>query len=81
MGSGKGESGCAGAVSGREGACGAGAVYIQEDGCGFSTLLVVTGPHRGQMWFDGRATCDQILPSDGPAGPSPSPSGSSVEGS
>jgi hypothetical protein len=39
-----------------------GAVYIQEGGCGFSTLLVVTGPHRGEMWFDGRATCDQILP-------------------
>ncbi|MFE5620974.1 SMI1/KNR4 family protein [Streptomyces virginiae] len=40
----------------------AGAVYIQEGGCGFATLLVVTGPHRGEMWFDGRATCDQILP-------------------
>ena len=40
----------------------AGAVYIQEHGCGFSTLLVVTGPHRGTMWFDSRATCDLILP-------------------
>ncbi|MFJ7965386.1 SMI1/KNR4 family protein [Streptomyces sp. NPDC096324] len=39
-----------------------GAVFIQENGCGFSTLLVVTGPHRGSLWFDGRATCDQILP-------------------
>ncbi|MEV7975013.1 hypothetical protein [Streptomyces sp. NPDC086519] len=39
-----------------------GAVFIQDNGCGFSTLLVVTGPHRGTMWFDGRATCDQILP-------------------
>lgn len=39
-----------------------GAVFIQENGCGFSTLLIVTGPHRGTMWFDGRATCDQILP-------------------
>jgi hypothetical protein len=39
-----------------------GAVFIQENGCGFSTLLVVTGPHRGTMWFDSRATCDQILP-------------------
>ncbi|MCC3773734.1 SMI1/KNR4 family protein [Streptomyces sp. UNOB3_S3] len=39
-----------------------GAVFIQENGCGFSTLLVVTGPHRGTMWFDARATCDQILP-------------------
>lgn len=40
----------------------AGAVYIQENGCGFNTLLVVTGPHRGEMWFDARATCDLILP-------------------
>lgn len=40
----------------------AGAVYIQEGGCGFFTLLVVTGPHRGTMWFDARATCDRILP-------------------
>ncbi|MET9952879.1 SMI1/KNR4 family protein [Streptomyces sp. NPDC006339] len=40
----------------------AGAVYLQEGGCGFHTLLVVTGPHRGQMWFDSRATCDLILP-------------------
>ncbi|WP_432248678.1 SMI1/KNR4 family protein [Streptomyces sanyensis] len=40
----------------------AGAVYIRPGGCGFSTLLVVTGPHRGEMWFDGRATCDRILP-------------------
>ncbi|MEU1535781.1 SMI1/KNR4 family protein [Streptomyces fagopyri] len=39
-----------------------GAVFIRDNGCGFSTLLVVTGPHRGTMWFDGRATCDQILP-------------------
>ncbi|MFE2298547.1 hypothetical protein ACFXAW_10150 [Streptomyces sp. NPDC059445] len=39
-----------------------GAVFIQENGCGFSTLLVVTGPHRGSLWFDGRATCDRILP-------------------
>lgn len=39
-----------------------GAVFIQDNGCGFSTLLVVTGPHQGSLWFDGRATCDQILP-------------------
>ncbi|WP_405691208.1 SMI1/KNR4 family protein [Streptomyces sp. NBC_01185] len=39
-----------------------GAVYIQDNGCGFSTLLVVTGPLHGSLWFDGRATCDQILP-------------------
>ncbi|WMX45771.1 SMI1/KNR4 family protein [Streptomyces roseicoloratus] len=40
----------------------AGAVYLQEGGCGFHTLLVVSGPHRGEMWFDSRATCDRILP-------------------
>ncbi|MEW1719748.1 SMI1/KNR4 family protein [Streptomyces sp. NPDC093109] len=39
-----------------------GAVFIQDNGCGFSTLLVVTGPYRGSLWFDGRATCDRILP-------------------
>ncbi|WP_367133957.1 MULTISPECIES: hypothetical protein [Streptomyces] len=39
-----------------------GAVFTQENGCGFSTLLIVTGPHRGTMWFDARATCDRILP-------------------
>ncbi|GAA3392733.1 SMI1/KNR4 family protein [Streptomyces roseoviridis] len=40
----------------------AGAVSIREGGCGFHTLLVVTGPHRGEMWFDSRATCDLIVP-------------------
>ncbi|MFJ2738990.1 SMI1/KNR4 family protein [Streptomyces sp. NPDC087440] len=40
----------------------AGAVFVREGGCGFSTLLVVTGPHRGEMWFDARATCERILP-------------------
>ncbi len=39
-----------------------GAVFIQDNGCGISTLLVVSGPYRGSLWFDGRATCDQILP-------------------
>ncbi|MCX5399244.1 SMI1/KNR4 family protein [Streptomyces sp. NBC_00102] len=40
----------------------AGAVFVQDNGCGFSTLLVVTGPLRGSLWFDGRASCDLILP-------------------
>ncbi|MFF5277352.1 SMI1/KNR4 family protein [Streptomyces sp. NPDC000133] len=39
-----------------------GAVFIQDNGCGFSTLLVVAGPYQGSLWFDGRATCDRILP-------------------
>lgn len=24
--------------------------------------LIVTGPHRGTMWFDTWATCNQVLP-------------------
>ncbi|MGV9311318.1 SMI1/KNR4 family protein [Streptomyces sp. NPDC003691] len=40
----------------------AGAVVIRDGGCGFSTLLAVTGPLKGTVWFDGRATCDLILP-------------------
>ncbi|MFD8913164.1 SMI1/KNR4 family protein [Streptomyces sp. NPDC059575] len=40
----------------------AGAVFLHDDGCGFSTLLVVSGPMRGTMWFDGRATCDRLNP-------------------
>lgn len=40
----------------------AGAVVIQEHGCGFSTLLALTGPLAGTVWWDGRATCDLIVP-------------------
>lgn len=40
----------------------AGAVAVQEHGCGFSTLLAITGPLADTMWWDGRATCDLILP-------------------
>ncbi|MEV8454629.1 SMI1/KNR4 family protein [Streptomyces sp. NPDC052095] len=40
----------------------AGAVVAREHGCGFATLLAVTGPLAGTMWWDGRATCDLILP-------------------
>lgn len=39
-----------------------GAVFLCDDGCGFHTLLVVSGPMRGAMWFDGRATCDRLNP-------------------
>ncbi|MEH0532679.1 hypothetical protein QBA75_39190 [Streptomyces stelliscabiei] len=35
---------------------------MQEHGCGFSTLLAVTGPLAGTVWWDGRATCDRIVP-------------------
>ncbi|MDN3025622.1 hypothetical protein [Streptomyces sp. S.PB5] len=40
----------------------AGAVVVQEHGCGFATLLALTGPLAGTLWWDGRATCDLILP-------------------
>ena len=40
----------------------AGAVIAQEHGCGFATLLVITGPLAGTLWWDGRATCDRIVP-------------------
>ncbi|MEV7774338.1 SMI1/KNR4 family protein [Kitasatospora sp. NPDC086791] len=40
----------------------AGAVFLVSGGCGFATLLVVGGPQRGTMWFDGRGTCDRLNP-------------------
>jgi hypothetical protein len=40
----------------------AGAVVVQEHGCGFATLLALTGPLAGTVWWDGRATCDRIEP-------------------
>lgn len=40
----------------------AGSVVAQEHGCGFATLLVITGPLAGTLWWDGRATCDLIVP-------------------
>lgn len=33
----------------------AGAVSLSHEGCGYYTWLVVTGPERGTLWFDGRA--------------------------
>ncbi|MER5602971.1 SMI1/KNR4 family protein [Streptomyces sp. NPDC002265] len=38
----------------------AGAIVAQEHGCGFATLLVISGPLAGTLWWDGRATCDLI---------------------
>jgi hypothetical protein len=40
----------------------AGAIEIEDNGCGFATLLAITGPLAGTVWWDGRATCDQIVP-------------------
>ena len=39
-----------------------GTVPLSDDGCGFHTLLVVSGPMRGAVWFDGRASCDRLNP-------------------
>ncbi|MEV7326199.1 SMI1/KNR4 family protein [Streptomyces sp. NPDC093970] len=30
----------------------AGAVFLSEQGCGYTSLLVMTGPHRGAIWED-----------------------------
>ncbi|MER8236492.1 SMI1/KNR4 family protein [Streptomyces sp. NPDC094049] len=40
----------------------AGSAVVREHGCGFATLLAITGPLAGTMWWDGRATCDRIIP-------------------
>ncbi|WP_446220058.1 SMI1/KNR4 family protein [Micromonospora sp. IBHARD004] len=40
----------------------AGAVHLSDNGCGFYTLLVVSGTERGNVWFDRRATSDVIVP-------------------
>lgn len=37
-----------------------GVVFLHDDGCGFYTLLVVSGPMRGTMWFDGRASSERL---------------------
>jgi hypothetical protein len=38
-----------------------GAVYLGDEGHNFSILLVVSGPERGNVWFDRRATSDTIV--------------------
>jgi hypothetical protein len=40
----------------------AGSIVIEEHGCGFATLLALSGPLAGTVWWDGRATCDRIVP-------------------
>lgn len=32
----------------------AGVVFLSEQGCGYSSLLVMTGPHAGAVWEDSR---------------------------
>ncbi|MFF9397971.1 MULTISPECIES: hypothetical protein [unclassified Streptomyces] len=30
----------------------AGAVFLSKQGCGYASLMVMTGPHRGAIWED-----------------------------
>ncbi|WP_327306817.1 SMI1/KNR4 family protein [Streptomyces sp. NBC_01298] len=51
----------------------AGCVVLRDNGCGFATLLALAGPLAGTVWWDGRATCDLIVPLslDHPGGAAP----------
>ncbi|GGT02343.1 MULTISPECIES: SMI1/KNR4 family protein [Streptomyces] len=40
----------------------AGAVVLREHGCGYATLLALSGPLAGTVWWDGRASSDLIVP-------------------
>ncbi|MFF9058083.1 SMI1/KNR4 family protein [Streptomyces sp. NPDC014882] len=40
----------------------AGAVFLAEQGCGYTSLLVMTGPHRGTVWEDLRPADRGIEP-------------------
>ena len=31
------------------------AIPLADQGCGMTSMLVITGPHRGEVWFDDRA--------------------------
>ncbi|MFF3864128.1 SMI1/KNR4 family protein [Streptomyces sp. NPDC002209] len=42
----------------------AGAVFLSEQGCGYASLMVMTGPHRGSIWEDLRPA-DQGIASTG----------------
>ncbi|MFF8769762.1 hypothetical protein [Kitasatospora sp. NPDC015120] len=39
-----------------------GVIGLTDDGCNFRTLLVVSGPMRGAMWFDERSTTECLSP-------------------
>jgi hypothetical protein len=39
-----------------------GAVFLSEQGCGYSSLLVMTGPHRGTIWHDARPADRGVVP-------------------
>lgn len=37
-------------------------VFLSEQGCGYTSLLVMTGPHRGAIWEDLRPAGRGIEP-------------------
>ncbi|MEU6056849.1 hypothetical protein [Streptomyces sp. NPDC047097] len=47
----------------------AGAVYLGEQGCGYASLMVMTGPHRGAIWEDLRPADRGIEPTGHDFGP------------
>lgn len=40
----------------------AGVVFLNQQGCGYSSLLVMTGPHAGTIWDDVRPADGGIVP-------------------
>lgn len=46
-----------------------GTIALSHQGCGYYSLLVVSGPERGRMWHDGRAGDMPLSPLVGPASP------------
>ncbi|MFI8503537.1 SMI1/KNR4 family protein [Streptomyces sp. NPDC085524] len=40
----------------------AGAVFLSEQGCGFTSVMVMAGPHRGAIWDDRRPVDGGIVP-------------------
>ncbi len=45
-----------------------GAIPICHHGCALRTWLVVTGADRANVWYDGRADNQGLLPHEGPGG-------------
>ncbi|MFH8291167.1 SMI1/KNR4 family protein [Streptomyces sp. NPDC018059] len=39
-----------------------GTLCVGEQGCGYSTLLALTGPERGTVWHDARAAAEGVVP-------------------
>ncbi|MCF3120304.1 hypothetical protein IPZ68_11405 [Streptomyces arenae] len=39
-----------------------GALCMSDQGCGYYTLMALTGPERGTMWHDARAAAEGVIP-------------------